>query len=56
MVLSKKADPGSVMATQKLGQGRDAVKLLIKDNPELAEELESKIIEAINKNRTSRLI
>jgi recombination protein RecA len=27
----------------KLGQGRDAVKVLIKDNPELAEELEEKI-------------
>jgi recombination protein RecA len=27
----------------KLGQGRDAVKSLIKDNPELADELESKI-------------
>ncbi len=34
----------------KLGQGRDAVKLLIKDNPELAEELETKIKELINKN------
>ncbi|PCH77783.1 MAG: recombinase RecA [Flavobacteriaceae bacterium] len=32
----------------KLGQGRDAVKSLIKDNPELAEELEGKIIEKIN--------
>mgnify|MGYP003323863977 FL=1 len=31
----------------KLGQGRDAVKGLIKDNPELAEELENKIVEAI---------
>lgn len=31
----------------KLGQGRDAVKGLIKDNPELAEELEEKIKEAI---------
>lgn len=31
----------------KLGQGRDAVKSLIKDNPELAEELEAKIIEVI---------
>ncbi|NJB82040.1 recombinase RecA [Wenyingzhuangia aestuarii] len=31
----------------KLGQGRDAVKSLIKDNPELAEELEAKIIDAI---------
>ena len=32
----------------KLGQGRDAVKNLIQDNPELAEELEAKIKEAIN--------
>ena len=29
----------------KLGQGREAVKLLIKDNPELSEELETKIRE-----------
>jgi hypothetical protein len=27
----------------KLGQGRDAVKSLIKDNPELADELELKL-------------
>ncbi len=33
----------------KLGQGRDAVKSLIKDNPELMEELENKIKEAIEK-------
>lgn len=32
----------------KLGQGRDAVKTLLLDNPELLEELEEKIIEAIN--------
>ena len=31
----------------KLGQGRDAVKALIADNPELAEELEAKIVEAM---------
>ncbi|WP_452603078.1 recombinase RecA [Pontimicrobium sp. MEBiC06410] len=31
----------------KLGQGRDAVKAIIKDNPELFEELEEKIKEAI---------
>ena len=31
----------------KLGQGRDAVKELLKDNPELMEELEGKIKEAI---------
>ena len=31
----------------RLGQGRDAVKKVIKDNPELAEELEAKIMEAL---------
>ena len=31
----------------KLGQGRDAVKALLADNPELAEELETKIREAL---------
>ena len=31
----------------KLGQGRDAVKDIIKDNPELTEELENKVKEAI---------
>ncbi len=34
----------------KLGQGRDAVKALLADNPELAEELKQKIIENINKH------
>jgi protein RecA len=34
----------------KLGQGRDAVKALIKDNPELAEELELKIKSLIKEN------
>ncbi len=34
----------------KLGQGRDAVKSLIADNPELAEELETKIIEEIKES------
>jgi len=33
----------------KLGQGREAVKALIKDNPELAEELTNKIKEALKK-------
>ncbi|GAB4247719.1 MAG: recombinase RecA [Ekhidna sp.] len=32
----------------KLGQGRDAVKALIEDNPELMEELEKKIKEKLN--------
>ena len=34
----------------KLGQGRDAVKVLIKDNPELMDELEQKIKETIKEN------
>jgi hypothetical protein len=38
----KKTGSGSYGET-KLGQGRDAVKSLIKDNPELADELEIKI-------------
>tara|TARA_B100001113_G_scaffold352981_1_gene355893 strand:+ start:1396 stop:2397 length:1002 start_codon:yes stop_codon:yes gene_type:complete len=32
----------------KLGQGRDSVKSILKDNPELSEELEQKIFEQIN--------
>ena len=32
----------------KLAQGRDATKALLKDNPELCEELETKIMEAIS--------
>jgi recombination protein RecA len=31
----------------RLGQGRDAVKGIIKDNPELMEELEARIKEAL---------
>lgn len=33
----------------KLGQGRDSVKQLLLDNPELMEELEGKIVEVLNK-------
>jgi len=33
----------------KLGQGRDAVKQIIKDNPELYDELKTKIFEALKK-------
>ena len=35
---------------EKLGQGRDAVKNLILDNPELSEELESKVKAKVNDN------
>lgn len=41
----KKAGSWFSYQETKLGQGRDAVKSLIKDNPELAEELEQKIKE-----------
>lgn len=34
----------------RLGQGRDAVKVLLNDNPELADELEKKIKEALKQN------
>ena len=33
----------------RLGQGRDAVKKIIKDNPELSEEIENQIAEALQK-------
>ena len=39
----KKAGSWFSYGDTKLGQGRDAVKSLIKDNPEMAEELEQKI-------------
>jgi recombination protein RecA len=34
----------------KLGQGRDAVKTMIKDNPELMEELENKVKALVAEN------
>ena len=43
----KKAGSWFSYGETKLGQGRDAVKVLIKDNPELADELEQKIKEYI---------
>jgi len=44
----KKSGSWFSYADTKLGQGRDAVKSLMLDNPELAEEIETKIIEAYN--------
>lgn len=43
----KKAGSWFSYEDTKLGQGREAVKTLLKDNPELMEELEKKIVEAI---------
>jgi recombination protein RecA len=44
----KKAGSWFSYGDTKLGQGRDAVKNLLIDNPELAEEIETKIIEALS--------
>lgn len=46
----KKAGSWFSYGETKLGQGRDAVKALIKDNPELADELEMKIKTQIKEN------
>jgi len=46
----KKAGSWFSYGETKLGQGRDAVKVLIKDNPELADELEQKIKAVIKEN------
>lgn len=46
----KKAGSWFSYGETKLGQGRDAVKSLIKDNPELADELEQKIKTRIKEN------
>ena len=45
----KKAGSWFSYGETKLAQGRDATKKLIADNPELAEELEAKIMEALKK-------
>ncbi len=44
----KKAGSWFSYSGNKLGQGRDAVKLLIEDNPELMDELEGKIKDSIS--------
>ncbi len=44
----KKAGSWFSYGETRLGQGRDAVKQLVIDNPELAEELENKIKEVVN--------
>jgi len=43
----KKAGSWFSYGDTKLGQGRDAVKQLLDDNPELMEEIEGKVKEAI---------
>jgi recombination protein RecA len=43
--LIKKAGSWFSYGDTKLGQGREGVKAILKDNPELLEEIETKIIE-----------
>ena len=43
----KKSGSWFAYGDTKLGQGRDAAKRMVMDNPELAEELENLIMEAI---------
>jgi len=45
MEVIKKSGSWYSYGTEKIGQGRDAVKQLFKDNPKLAAEIEAKIIE-----------
>ena len=51
MGIVKKSGSWFSYAETKLGQGRDAVKDMLKDNPELAEELEGKIREEIKNKK-----
>jgi recombination protein RecA len=44
----KKSGSWFSYGNSKLAQGRDAVKELLKDNPELCDELEQKIMQAIS--------
>ena len=49
--LIKKSGSWFSYADTKLGQGRDAVKQLLMDNPELAEEIETRIFELYNSKK-----
>ena len=51
MAIVKKSGSWFSYGDTKLGQGRDAVRDMLKDNPELAEELEGKIREEIKNKK-----
>ncbi|HIP36883.1 MAG TPA: recombinase RecA [Crocinitomix sp.] len=53
MGIVKKSGSWFSYGDTKLGQGRDAVKNIISDNPELMEELEAKIYEQLEKKDSS---
>jgi recombination protein RecA len=46
----KKSGSWFSYADSKIGQGRDAVKQMLLDNPELADEIEAKVREALLKS------
>ena len=48
----KKAGSWFSYGETKLGQGRESVKLVLRDNPELSQELEAKILETITATAT----
>ena len=50
MNIIKKAGSWFSYGDTKLGQGRDAVKQLLHDNPELCDEIENKIRESLAAN------
>ena len=56
MNIIKKSGSWFSYGETKLGQGRDAVRNLIEDNPELMEELEGKIKETIRKETAPKLV
>jgi len=49
MNIIKKSGSWYSYGETKLGQGRDAVKKILLDNPELMEEIELKIVDGLNK-------
>ena len=51
MGIVKKSGSWFSYAETKLGQGRDAVRDMLKDNPELSDELEGKIREEIKNKK-----
>jgi recombination protein RecA len=56
MNIIKKSGSWFSYGETRLGQGRDAVRNLIEDNPELMEELEGKIKDAIRKETAPKLV
>jgi recombination protein RecA len=56
MNIIKKSGSWFSYGDTKLGQGRDAVRNLLLDNPELQDELESKIKATIHKENNPEIV